>query len=109
VTDERESEIYIRVVPTPGREGDLGGPPLFERFEQRVDELGASIGNIARRLRTRLDSELDDPQSPVWNLDEVSLSFSLDLEAEAGVVVAKAKTHAGFEVNLKWARNGKGE
>ena len=30
--------------------------------------------------------------------------ISLDLEAEAGVVVARAKTTAGFEVSLSWKR-----
>jgi hypothetical protein len=34
----------------------------------------------------------------------VALTFSLDLEAQAGVVVAKAKTTAGFEVELTWRR-----
>jgi hypothetical protein len=32
----------------------------------------------------------------------VELKFSLDLEAEAAVVIAKAKTTAGFEASLSW-------
>jgi Trypsin-co-occurring domain 1 len=34
----------------------------------------------------------------------VTVIFSLDLEAEAGVAAAKAKTSAGFEVALTWKR-----
>ena len=30
-----------------------------------------------------------------WRLEQVALKFSLDLEAEAGVVIARAKTRAG--------------
>jgi hypothetical protein len=102
------TEIVVRVVPPPGREGELGGATLTERFEQRVDELGDSIGSIAKRLRERLDTELTEERTSAWGLDEVNLTFSLDLEAEAGVVVAKAKTTAGFEVALKWTRNQSG-
>jgi hypothetical protein len=104
--DERVvGDIYVRVVPPPQRAGELAGT-LLEKFAARVDELGASIGEIAERLRGRLEAELAaEDEGPSWMLDEVELSFSLDLEAEAGVVVAKAKTTAGFEVVLTWKRS----
>lgn len=97
-------EIVVRVVPPPERAGELAGATLTERFTDRVDELGESIGEIARRLRSRLDTDLADEKEAAWKLDEVTLAFSLDLEAEAGVVVAKAKTSAGFEVALTWTK-----
>lgn len=55
-------------------------------------------------MRSRLDTELAEKESAKWRLHEVGVTFSLDLEAEAGVVVARAKTSAGFEVALTWAR-----
>ena len=97
-------EIVVRVVPPPERAGELGGATLTERFIDRVDELAESIGDIARRLRSRLDADLADKTEAGWKLDEVTLTFSLDLEAEAGVVVAKARTSAGFEVTLTWKK-----
>jgi hypothetical protein len=98
-------EIQVRVVPPPERVGELAGETLLEKFENRVDELGESIGEIADRLRARLDINLAEEKPAAWKLDEVAVSFSLDLEAEAGVVVAKVKTTAGFEVALKWTRS----
>jgi Trypsin-co-occurring domain 1 len=98
------TEIQVRVIPPPELAGELAGETLVERFEQRVDELGESIGEIARRLRERLDTELAEDQRAAWRLGDVTLRFSLDLEAEAGVVVAKARTTAGFEVELTWTR-----
>lgn len=100
-----DSSIVVRVVPSPERAGELAGATLTERFEDRVDELCDSIGKIAQRLRARLETDLMEAQPAAWRLGEVAISFSLDLEAEAGVVVAKAKTTAGFEVSLSWTRD----
>ncbi len=97
--------IEVRVVPPPERMGELAGETLLEKFDKRVDELGASIGEIANKLRRRLDTDLAQEEPSPWMLDEVEVTFSLDLDAEAGVVVAKAKTTAGFEVALKWTRS----
>jgi hypothetical protein len=96
--------IQVYVVPPPDKAGQLGSANLVERFENRVDELGGSIGQIANRLRARLDADLRDEQDPKWRMEEVAVTFSLDLEAEGGVVVAKARAKAGFEVELKWKR-----
>jgi Trypsin-co-occurring domain 1 len=98
------SEIKVRVVPRPEQEGELAGVTLTERFAQRVDELGDSIGEIAQRLREQLETDLTEEAPSAWHLGEVAVSFSMDLEAEAGVVVARAKSTAGFEVSLTWSR-----
>lgn len=104
---ESESTIYVAVVPSPEVAGELSGRDLFNRFEDRVGELGASLGRIANQLRERLDATLSSDAGSAWRLDEVELSFSLDLEAEAGVVVARAKTAAGFEATLRWSRTAR--
>lgn len=102
------SEIKVRVAPDPTRLGELRGEALTERFADRVQELGASLGRIANDLRAQLDATLVEERGAGWRLDEVGLTFSLDLEAEAGVVVAKAKTSAGFEAALTWKRVAEG-
>jgi hypothetical protein len=101
------SKIRVQVVPSPARAGQLSPGKTWESLERRIDELGASIGEIADRLRTQLDTSLAPAEeTPAWRLREVQVTFSLDLEAEAGVIVARAKTTAGFEVSLAWSREG---
>jgi hypothetical protein len=102
------SEVYVQVVPNPSQAGQLGGPPVVERLKERVGELTQSIGAIATDLWSQLDSALALPQSTAWSLDELELKFALDLEAQAGVVVARAATTASFEVTLTWQRQGHG-
>jgi len=98
------TEIKVQVVPDPNRLGDLSGQTLTERFADRIRELGAGLGNIANDLREELDRTLTDGVGRSWRLDEVGLAFSLDLEAEAGIIVAKGRTTAGFEASMTWKR-----
>lgn len=99
------SAILVQVVPNPERAGQLAPGRTWESLEQRGDELGRSIGGIAERLRDQLDASLArSSETPGWALKDVQVTFSLDLEAEAGVVVARARTSAGFEVSLTWSR-----
>ena len=100
----KPSEINVRVVPPGGQLQEASGAPLTERLADRIDELGGSLGEIANQLRARLDAELTEPSSGGFALEEVALTFTLDLETEAGVVVAKAKAAAGFEAALTWRR-----
>src|SRR5437867_2393537 len=99
------TEIVVEVRPHPGRAGELAGPNLLERFETRVSELGESPARIAMSLKGDLEARIDDDASGPWSLDEVELEFSLDLEAEAGIVVARGATRAGFHAKLTWRRN----
>jgi len=51
------------------------------------------LQEIADRLSKHLDHFQQGESG--WRLEQVALKFSLDLEAEAGVVIARAKTRAG--------------
>ncbi|MEV6706866.1 CU044_2847 family protein [Micromonospora wenchangensis] len=97
-------EIRVQVVPTDAASGDLRAGGITENLMHRVDELGDSILEVARGLQDRISRE-KETKGAAFNLAEVSLAFSLDLEAEAGVVVSRASTKAGFEVTLTWSRN----
>ncbi len=99
-----DTEIMVQVVPTAGAAGEIGGPRVPEKFAARVKELGASIADVANELRQELERNIATQPDTEWTLDEVALAFSLDLEAEAGVVITKAKTTAGFEATLTWKR-----
>jgi hypothetical protein len=94
------SEILVEVRAKAAR-GDLSGKPAMpESFMKRVDEVGQSLQEIADRLSEHLD-RLEKREAP-WRLERVELKFSLDLEAEAGVIIARTKTSAGFEASLGW-------
>ncbi len=97
-------EILVRVTPPPGGMQEMSGAPLTERLADRVDELGESLGEVSNSLWRQLDASLTAPPASAWTLDELTLTFSLDLEVGAGVVVAKGKASAGFEVELTWRR-----
>ena len=97
------TQMYVEVVPRTSKSGDLAPRiPTPELFNDRIDEIGDSIGEIAIKLRDRLERALPPQPQPRWGLDEIELKFSLDLESEAGVIVARASAKAGFEVTLTW-------
>ena len=103
-TSASASAIHVRVVPGPEHRGELSRGRSSEEFGKRISELGDSIGEIANELRRKLDAALEQGEESDWGLEQIQLSFSLDLEAEAGVIVAKTRTSAGFEVQLTWSR-----
>ncbi len=102
-SDGHITEIKVEVVPqeAPGRSWGSGWGALD--FAERVNELGDSLNEIAAALRERLH-ELAAREGG-WDLDQVTLAFSLDLQAEAGVIVARASSRAGFQATLTWTRS----
>jgi len=98
------TEILVEVRPGLA-EGDLGlRPAAPEKLLSRIGEIADGLKEISNRLAARLDDLDNAKKESAWKLGEVEVKFSLDLEAEAGVVVARAKTTAGFEATLKWTR-----
>jgi hypothetical protein len=95
-------DIKVEVIPSAEHLGELSSP-VVERLLDRIDDIGDCVDAVAERLAERLANLATSPEN--WGLDEIELGFSLDLEAEAGVIVARAKTTAAFSVNLKWKRN----
>jgi hypothetical protein len=95
-------EILVEVRPT-GAHGDLSATGVAEKLMSRIGELGDSIAEVSEGLQARLAKALAERTSD-WDMDTVEVKFSLDLEAEAGVVVSRAAAKAGFEVTLSWSR-----
>jgi hypothetical protein len=97
--------IYVEVRPGPDivdEEGNLA-PRIMkpELLTARIDEIGDSLRDIATKLSQRLDELAVHPENQ-WRLGEVELKFSLDLEAEAGVIIARTSATVGFEATLTW-------
>lgn len=96
------SEIKVQVVRPDTGEASFR-PPQLPDFNQRAAELGDALNDIAEQLGKRL-GELESEAEARWGLDQVTLTFSLDLQAEAGVILARASSKAGFQAALTWNR-----
>jgi hypothetical protein len=101
------AEISVHVVDQ-SHEGDdriyHGGATALERFQDRMPELADSVALIVAELQPKLSvSESTNPGE--WRSSEVTLRFALDLEVEAGVIIARTTATAAFAVEVKWTRN----
>jgi Trypsin-co-occurring domain 1 len=95
--------IYVEVTPRDSS-GDLSASvlPKKENFQDRAVEVADTLAAIAAVFQSRLEAGLKDTGGSAWALDEVELSFSIALEADVGVVLARASTKAEFEAKLSW-------
>lgn len=98
--------VQVAVVPGPNELGNLAGAALRERFAERIDELAATVNEVADGLRARLVAGSDGVEKSGWGLDTVDMEFSVELEAASGVVLARAAVTGGFAVTLKFRRSG---
>lgn len=101
-----KTDVKVKVTSEGGEELTWPRGKPLPSFADRADELGDSLNEIAERLRGRLH-ELERQPRDEWDLDQVSLTFSLDLQADAGVIVARASTKAGFQATLTWKRSAR--
>lgn len=93
-------EILLEVRPS-AISGDLAhGLPAAEQFRRRADEVADSIAEIADRFRSGLGKYLQKPAEPGWHMESIELSFEIAVQAQAGVVVAKATSGATFSATL---------
>ncbi|MGC5661673.1 CU044_2847 family protein [Micromonospora sp. WMMD723] len=98
------SEIHVQVVPKNGTRGDLSGSKLIENLKDRIGELGDSILEVSAQLQGQLAKAEKKEPGAAWHLSEAQITFSLDLEAEAGVIISRTSAGASFEVSLSWSR-----
>lgn len=99
------SQITVQVIPKGATAGDLAPASIStEPFLNRAEEIGQSLGEIAKRLRAKIDAALgqESETGTRWKLDGVQLKFSFDLESQVGLVVARGSAKAGFEASLTW-------
>lgn len=81
--------------------GDLGpGGAALERFGGRAGEIADSIADIAEEFRSRLEKTLRAHDGGGWRTDSVELGFDIAVQAQAGVVIARAVTGATFSAKL---------
>jgi hypothetical protein len=100
------AEILVEVRPAPGEPGYLA-PKVFQPqlLKDRIDEPGESLVEIAEGLRQQLDQAFSSRSQVVqegMGLEEVQMNFFLGLQGEAGVIISRVSTSAGFQVSLTW-------
>ena len=110
-----EPEVLVEVSQIGASTGDLKRPgsraPVD--FAGRADDIADALLEVARRIRGRLQSADEDgepadgaptPAGKDWGLDEVQLNFQMALQADAGVVIARASASATFSATIIWRR-----
>jgi hypothetical protein len=108
-------EVLIEVRPkatAPGSDGLLGARAdrvtavAVESFEARAPEIGEALQKVAEAMRSHLDAAAaSGPTRQGWSLDTMELALDLSLEAEAGVVITRAKAGAALSATLTWKRS----
>jgi hypothetical protein len=106
------AEILVEVRPA-GVSGDVArrAPVAPESFANRAGEIADAITEVAGKLRDHLEEKEEKTAAEathLWRLDTVELAFELALQAEAGVVIARASTSATFTATLTWSREADG-
>lgn len=93
-------EILLEVRPR-SVSGDLGpGIAVPESFAHRAGEVADSIAEIASEFRVRLQKKLNRPPDHGWKMDAIELTFGITVQAEAGVIIARATTSATFSAKM---------
>jgi hypothetical protein len=105
------AEILVEVRPA-SVSGDVArrAPVAPESFANRAGEIADAITEVAGKLRDHLEEKekMAAEATHLWRLATVELAFELALQAEAGVVIARASTSATFTATLTWSREADG-
>jgi hypothetical protein len=97
-------EILVAVRPSPHTVRDLASGIPAERLAERMDEIAATLETVIVGLRQRLNAVVTSPTPDGMTVAEVQLAFSIELQAEAGIVLARASTSTGLEATVTWRR-----
>jgi Trypsin-co-occurring domain 1 len=97
----RKAPSILLEVQSSSVSGDLGpGVPTLEQFRHRAHEIADSVAQTAEDFRSRLQKALPDPENSGWRTESIELGFQIAVQAEAGVVIARAVSGATFTVKL---------
>jgi hypothetical protein len=93
-------DILLEVRPV-AVSGDLGPRPVVpEEFRARAGEIADSIAEVAEHFRSRLKKVLGRQDESGLRVGSVEIEFGIAVQAEAGVVIAKATAGATFTARL---------
>ena len=93
-------DILIEVRPVTFS-GNLGPHPVVpEEFRERAGEIADSITEVADQFRSRLEKMMHRHEDNGLHIGSIEIEFGIAVQAEAGVVIAKATAGATFTARL---------
>jgi Trypsin-co-occurring domain 1 len=93
-------DILLEVRPAPVS-GDLAPRAMVpEEFRSRAGEVAESIAEVVETFRSRLGRLLDKRDDSAWRVGSIEVAFDIAVQAEAGVIIAKATAGATFSARL---------
>ncbi|MFD8495514.1 hypothetical protein [Amycolatopsis sp. NPDC059657] len=100
--DSKQGSPDLLLEVTPRQvSGDLAPRKVVpEDFRQRAAEIAESVQEVADEFRTRLARLIKNPSNTEWGLESIEIGFDITVQAEAGVLIAKASTGATFSAKL---------
>ncbi len=92
--------VWVEVAEEPGNLQHVGrGADVVHDASETLQQALARVRPAATAIRDSLRDMAEPP-------DRVGVDFGIKLTAEAGVVIARAKSEANFTVRLEWNRPG---
>jgi hypothetical protein len=76
--------------------------PTLESFRDRAADIASTVADVAQELKKQFDAALG--KGIGLAPDRVEIEFGLELQAETGVVIAKASAGCTLTVKLTWTR-----
>src|SRR5580698_5966510 len=94
------TEVLLEVTPAAAS-GDLAPRAVVpEEFTARAGEIADSIAEVVDHFQSRLGKVLKQRDDSSWSVGSIEITFALTVQAEAGVVIAKASAGATFSARL---------
>lgn len=93
-------EILLEVRPA-GTSGELAsrtGVP--EEFKKRADEIARSISDVIDHLRAGFRDLVEQKDDAGWKVGSLEIEFGISVQAETGVIIAKATGGATFAARV---------
>jgi NCAIR mutase (PurE)-related protein len=87
--------------------GDLAPRTTYpEDFGNRASEIADGIAEIAQHMRSRLGQLLETRTSDSWKTESIEIGFDLAVQAEAGILIAKASAGTTFSARVLFQPSG---
>jgi hypothetical protein len=85
------------------------GVKLAAPHEKIIEVAQLSFANALTGVRNAASTALDQFRGMAHKPDEIEIKFSLQLDAEAGAIIARTGVSGNIEVTVKWGHLPAGE
>ncbi|MET7995079.1 CU044_2847 family protein [Amycolatopsis sp. NPDC005232] len=93
-------EVFLEVDPQQGS-GDLAPRKSApEDFRKRASEITACVEEVANEFRSKLGELMNKSADKSWNVNAIEIGFGITVQAETGILIAKASAGTNFSAKL---------